>query len=103
MRKTGLRIGVAALAALLLGASVPARGQQATVETGPIDQLAHADALLKEGKPDQALDLLKQLAAQHPGMTGLDARIGAIYYEKRGYLDAVVHLKKSTEDNPKDD
>lgn len=103
MQKSNLVIGVAALAATLLaGASALAGGQQPTPSSGPVGQLAHADSLLKQGEPNQALALLKQLEAQYPGMTGLDARIGNIYYQKRDYINAVAYLKKATQENPND-
>src|SRR2546422_4483353 len=47
--------------------------------------VSRADTLLREGKPDQAIALLNDLAAQDLQAPGVQARLGKLYYEKRNY------------------
>jgi len=91
---------LASLVTLVLAGA--AWGEQPGQSPEPQKQLAEADALLKQGKLDQALALLHGLAAKDPDLTGLDARLGKIYYEKRDFDRAVAYLKKATEQNPND-
>lgn len=87
---------LAAVMVLLMAA--PARGQNYE----PKAELGQADALIKQGKPDQALLLLQQLAAKDSTLPGLAARLGKIYYEKRDFERAAASLKRATEQDPKD-
>ncbi len=78
------------------GLQQPAEGMQSPPE------LVRADALLSQGKTDQALALLEEIEARSPATLGLAARLGKIYYEKRDYEHAVVYLKKATEQDARD-
>jgi tetratricopeptide (TPR) repeat protein len=58
--------------------------------------------LLQQGKYDEALAVLTDLQATHPGMGGLSHELGLAYYKKGDYLKAAASLQKATEEN-KDD
>ena len=64
--------------------------------------VSRADTLLREGKPDQAIALLNDLAAQDPQAPGVQARLGKLYYEKRNYQQAVQHLELALKQRPED-
>jgi tetratricopeptide (TPR) repeat protein len=69
------------------------------VPKSPLDQ---ADALLKEGKPAEALALLSAVAEKDPQAPGLEAELGKAYFQSRQFSPAVVHLKGALQQNPRD-
>jgi len=89
------------LASALLLASL-GLGQETSVAPSPKDSLAQADSLLNQGKPDEALALLTDLAAKAPTAPGLDAMFGKAYFQSKRFPQAVVHLKAALQQNPED-
>lgn len=67
------------------------RSQESATQAG----VARADALIQEGKTDQAITLLNELAQREPKAPGLEAKLGKAYYEKRNYAQAVTHLERA--------
>ena len=63
---------------------------------------AEARRLMREGKSQEALSQLQQLAAQNPKLPGLSHETGAAYYKMGDYLKAAEYLKQATEENPGD-
>lgn len=68
----------------------------------PQNETARADDLLKQGKPDEALDVLKALENKEPNLPGLDASLGRVYYAKRDYEHAAHYLERAIKENPQD-
>src|SRR5437667_2047513 len=66
------------------------------------DPFAQARLLLQRGQYDAAIDKLKQLEAQKPGLKGLSHELGSAYYRKGDYPKAIESLKKALEENPQD-
>jgi tetratricopeptide (TPR) repeat protein len=64
--------------------------------------LAHADALIKAGKNDEAIQLLKPLSAQKPEPRGVEAKLGKAYYQNRNFEEAVTHLELAVKEAPDD-
>lgn len=74
----------------------PAQSQPVGAEFGD------ARRLLQQGKFDEAIAELHQLDSTHQGMKGLSHELGAAYYKKGDYLNAIAFLKKAREENPAD-
>lgn len=74
----------------------PAESQQ------PGAEFDEARRLSQQGKHDDAIGALHQLESAHPGMKGLSHELGAAYYKKSDYLNAIASLKKALEENPGD-
>ena len=58
--------------------------------------------LLQEGKNEEALAQLQQIAKAHPGLKGLSHEIGVAYYKSGDYLKAIDSFKKATQEDPDD-
>jgi len=58
--------------------------------------------LTEQGKFDEALAALHDIEAQYPTTKGLSHELGAAYYKKGDYLNAIAYLKKAREENPDD-
>jgi len=75
-------------------------GQPQSQPSGsPFDEARH---LLLQGKYDEAIAALKALETQNAQTKGLAHELGAAYYKKSDYLNAIVFLKKAREENPDD-
>lgn len=61
-----------------------------------------ARTLIQQGKYDEALAQLQELAAKSPTLKGVSHELGAAYYQKSDYLKAIDYLKKALEEDPKD-
>jgi tetratricopeptide (TPR) repeat protein len=61
-----------------------------------------ARRLLQQGKYDEALSALHELEEKHPAMKGLAHELGAAYYKKSDFVNAIVYLKKAREQDPDD-
>ena len=68
------------------------QGQRAAPEATSEAALAQAQALIDQGKNDQAIALLDGVARTAPQTAGLEAKLGKAYYEKRGYLQAAARI-----------
>ena len=74
-----------------------------TVQVQPSgSEFDEARRLLQQGKYDDAISALHQLESMHPGMKGLSHEMGAAYYKKNDYMNAIASLKKALEENPRD-
>ncbi len=105
------------LAILLLTTAVGARSPQlkaqASVPAAASPQLAKptsSDAtiesarhLAEQGKYDEAIAQLQELATRTPPPSGLAHELGATYYKKADYLKATEFLKQALTEDPKDD
>ena len=60
----------------------------------PGDEFEETRRLLQQGKFDDALSALHQLESTHPEMRGLSHELGAAYYKKGDYINAIASLKK---------
>ena len=63
------------------------------------DQARH---LLLQGKYDDAIFALRQLESKRPGIRGLSHELGAAYYKKSDFMNAIAFLKKALEEDPGD-
>jgi len=73
-------------------------------EQSPTADPAYAEArrLSEQGKFDEAIAKLEQLAAKSSPPKGLAHELGVAYYKKGDYLKAVAALKKAIEENAAD-
>jgi tetratricopeptide (TPR) repeat protein len=65
-------------------------------------EFSSARRLLQQGKNDEAIVQLQQMAAANPGMKGLSHELGVAYYKSGNYLKAIDSLQKATQENPAD-
>ena len=63
-------------------------------------EFAQSRKLLQQGKLDDAIAELHSLEASNPGMKGLDLELGAAFYKKSDYNQAIEYLKKATAADP---
>jgi tetratricopeptide (TPR) repeat protein len=68
----------------------------------PSADFSEARQLLLQGKYDDALAELHDMEEKHPAMKGLAHELGAAYYKKSDFVNAIVYLKKAREENPND-
>ena len=61
---------------------------------------AQAQRLLQQGKYDDAISLLSDLAAKTPGVKGLSFELGTAYYQKGDYIKAIDSFKKALIEDP---
>ena len=61
---------------------------------------AEAQRLLQQGKYDEAVAQLSDLATKSPGLRGLSSELGTAYYQKGDYIKAIDSLKKALVENP---
>ena len=94
----------------VLGAEMPQAAQSSSlVESShhsesqePRAEFDEARHLMQQGKYDEAINALHQLESAHQGMKGLPHELGAAYYKKGDYPNAIASLKKALEENPAD-
>src|SRR3954463_4858475 len=63
-------------------------------------EVAAARILLQQGKYDDAISRLSALAAKQPGLKGLSAELGAAYYKKGDYINAISSFKQTLVEDP---
>ncbi len=80
----------------------PAQEAGARATLPPPEDVARADTLINQGKLDQAIALLNDLAKASPGIRGLEARLGKAYYSKPDYPNAAAHLEAALREDPND-
>jgi len=68
----------------------------------PAPEFAEAKHLLQLGKFDDAIALLRDLEQKQPATKGLAHQLGAAYYRKGDYANAITSLKKALEENAGD-
>lgn len=86
--------------AFLFGLALTSTAQQASEPT--LAGLKQADALLSQGKPDDAVTLLNRLADKEPKLPGLEAKLGKAYFQSRKFQQAVAHLQLAHQQVPDD-
>jgi tetratricopeptide (TPR) repeat protein len=64
--------------------------------------VAVAQTLLKQGKTQEALRLLNELATSEPDAVGLEKVFGTAYFQSRKFPQAIEHLKAALAQNPTD-
>ena len=69
----------------------------------PESVFAEARRLSEQGKYDDAIAQLQELATRTPPPAGLAHELGTAYYKKSDYLKAAEYLKQAVAENPKDD
>jgi tetratricopeptide (TPR) repeat protein len=87
---------------LLLFSCFSAAAQESPALLQPQPSLEKAASLLNEGKSDDALTMLNQLASSDPQLPGLDAMIGKAYFQSKRFSQAVEHLKAALQRKPDD-
>ncbi|HLZ42108.1 MAG TPA: tetratricopeptide repeat protein [Candidatus Sulfotelmatobacter sp.] len=94
----------------LIASSVSWAAQQATVPEAPATssqavpaEMAEARKLAQEGKIDEAIAELHGVEAQNPSTKGLALELGAAYYKKSDFPNAIAYLKKATAADPAND
>src|SRR5579864_117289 len=90
--------------AFCLSASLQAQSSlsQPTVPSQPNSDLSKERQLLQQGKYDQAIAELQQLASSHPDMKGLPRELGIAYYKKSDYFHAAQLLQQALQQDPRD-
>jgi tetratricopeptide (TPR) repeat protein len=85
---------------ILFGLALAATAQQASDPA--LADLKRADALLDQGKPDDAVVVLNGLAEKEPKLPGLEAKLGKAYFQSRKFQQAVSHLQLALQQAPDD-
>lgn len=84
----------------------PAANDSQSVPSAPSASTASPFAeprrLIQQGKNQEALAQLQQMAAMNPGMEGLSHEFGVAYYKSGDYLKAIDAFKKATQADPGD-
>ncbi|HLO05687.1 MAG TPA: tetratricopeptide repeat protein, partial [Terriglobales bacterium] len=90
-------IAVGLLAAVAVGAqSQSAPIPQASAQASqPNLDFAAAQALLQQGKYDEAIAQLQAAATKNPGLKGLSHELGTAYYKKGDYIKAIESFKQA--------
>jgi len=86
------------LAALLL---LQANGATASAQDNSAD-LSRARQLLDQGKTDEGMTLLKELSLREPKMKGLAREIGAAFYKKSQFTQAIPYLQQALDEDASD-
>jgi tetratricopeptide (TPR) repeat protein len=63
---------------------------------------AQAEKLMQQGRYDDALSQLQDIAQKNPSAPGLSRELGVAHYKKGDYLKAAENFRKATGDDPKD-
>ncbi|MGH9502586.1 MAG: tetratricopeptide repeat protein [Terriglobales bacterium] len=86
------------------GAQTAATGGGAqSVHPEPADSdFAPARTLLQQGKYDEAVSELSDLAAKKPGLKGLSHELGTAYYRKGDYIQAIESFKRALVEDAND-
>ena len=81
-------------------AQQPNQTQSAQPAPSLAPEFAQSRKLLQLGKLDDAIAELHSLEANNPGMKGLDLELGAAFYKKSDYNQAIEYLKKARAADP---
>jgi tetratricopeptide (TPR) repeat protein len=87
---------------MLLFCATAGVSQTAFSTPDPKDSLAKADVLLNDGKAEEALALLHNVAANDPNLPGLEAALGKACFETRRFPQAIQHLSTALQQKPGD-
>ena len=80
----------------------PAQRVPPSPQANSSDSLSAARHLLDQGKVDDAIAALEDLARKAPNTPGLEAALGKAYYQKRDFEKASKHLEVAMNQNPND-
>jgi tetratricopeptide (TPR) repeat protein len=69
-------------------------------QPGQQPEFAQAEKLLQQGKYDDSISLLSELAAKTPALKGLSFELGTAFYQKGDYIKAIDWFKKSLVEDP---
>jgi tetratricopeptide (TPR) repeat protein len=103
LRLAFLTVFFGALSAWGLGqqAAPPAApSAQLPTSSGTPSEFAEARKLMQQGKVDAAIAQLQALEARDPTAKGLALEMGAAYYKKSDFPQAISYLKKATTGDP---
>lgn len=75
---------------------------QAARQRPPNPSVAHAQQLSRQGKYDEAISELQQLAASQPSTKGLSRELGTAYYRKADYPHAIDSLRQALQEDAND-
>lgn len=79
------------------GSTLPASPSQAADST-----FAEERRLIQQGKNEEALAQLQQIAAANPAIKGLSHEFGVVYYKSGEYSKAIESFQKATQQDPGD-
>src|SRR5215469_15650995 len=88
---------------VLLCSCLGVKGQSprtTTRQTSPDFTKEHQ--LLQQGKYDEAIAELQNLASEHPDSKGIYRELGIAYYKKNDYVQAVHSLQQALQEDPQD-
>src|SRR5690348_7991891 len=86
------------IACFALSAPTP---QPASAQASPSNpDFAAAQALLQQGKYDEAIAQLQATATKNPGLKGLSHELGTAYYKKGDYIKAIESFKQALAEDP---
>jgi tetratricopeptide (TPR) repeat protein len=80
--------------------SAPNPQPAAAPSSQPNPDFAAAQALLQQGKYDEAIAQLQATAAKNPGLKGLSHELGTAYYKKGDYIKAIESFKQGLAEDP---
>ena len=69
-------------------------------QTGPDFTKEHQ--LVQQGKYNEAIAELQQLASEHPDSKGISRELGIVYYKKSDYVQAAHSLHQAIQEDPQD-
>jgi tetratricopeptide (TPR) repeat protein len=78
----------------------PPQGSQTVHADQPDPAFTEAQRLLQQGKYDEAVAQLADLAVKKPGVKGLSFELGTAYYQKGDYIKAVDSLRRALAQDP---
>ena len=83
------------------GAQAPRSSGAAEADTSPVS-FEKAQSLASKGRLDQAMEMLDELAAQHPVPAGVERLRGIIFYQKEQLTQAIDAFSKASAQDPND-
>jgi len=99
-RRCGIVLLLFAVSIACFAQSAPTP-QQAFAQASPSNpDFAAAQALLQQGKYDEAIAQLQAAAAKNPGLKGLSHELGTAYYKKGDYIKAIESFKQALAEDP---
>ena len=90
------------LCVLCLWAPHYAFSQQNDVVPTPASKLTQAENLLTQGKPQEALSILSDLAKSNPTLPGIETKMGKAYFQNRQFSEALQHLDAANRQDASD-
>ena len=87
--------------------AISSERQAAPQQTGPQTpagdpEFAQPRRLLQQGKYDEAVAQLQNLAARNPKVKGISHELGIAYYKKGDYIKAIDSLNQALQEDPAD-